>query len=469
MMNVAGIKEIIIRDKISSGKASELSDEEVLIWLLNSVATPIEESIATANELLNKYGKLRKILELTKTQINANSRLRSDRIFMLRNFMSIMEKYYKIATISQGDDKAKAVGRLQHTIQAFVQEMKQMHRVGMYAILIRSDRKRSVVIKIKEGTLSALKSNKDLETAISKIKAPSVICVVDVLGRDKSGDIYEVRRGSEIAEWTSGNKLLHCYDYIQVSDDGWIRYRDTLGAAERKEVIDEFYKNTVGVLDRRWNAYNKYMKHPEMMNNVEILELLIMQKVTPTVGIQEIAWQVLEACGQLKYVCDGNIREYDIDSEYMEQLSIYFMQCGEIYKRILSIYKPKKMTLNRKDIFNYLAAEVGLDPKEKSFIMCVKECADEMIILPLSKGDESSVMVNPDEMINIMCRNNSHKCILIHTHPYAAVEASCNDIAVTDKLIREMRRVGNTILDHIIISGTEYISMRDEGLCETLH
>ncbi len=54
--------------------------------------------------------------------------------------------------------------------------------------------------------------------------------------------------------------------------------------------------------------------------------------------------------------------------------------------------------------------------------------------------------------------------IFVHNHPSGDPEASEDDIELTKRLAKAGEIVGIDVLDHIIISDKEYLSLKRQGL-----
>ena len=63
-----------------------------------------------------------------------------------------------------------------------------------------------------------------------------------------------------------------------------------------------------------------------------------------------------------------------------------------------------------------------------------------------------------------MSLNNCILCAFVHNHPSGNVEASEDDIKLTKRLAQAGEIVGIDVLDHVIIGGKSYISLKREGL-----
>ncbi len=54
--------------------------------------------------------------------------------------------------------------------------------------------------------------------------------------------------------------------------------------------------------------------------------------------------------------------------------------------------------------------------------------------------------------------------IFVHNHPSGDPEASEDDIKLTENLVEAGRIMGIDVLDHVIIGGQNYLSLKREGL-----
>ena len=67
-------------------------------------------------------------------------------------------------------------------------------------------------------------------------------------------------------------------------------------------------------------------------------------------------------------------------------------------------------------------------------------------------------------MVECALRHHAHSAILVHNHPSGSLEPSQGDIRVTAQLEQALGVVGVELLDHIIVAGEAYASMRSLGL-----
>ena len=69
-------------------------------------------------------------------------------------------------------------------------------------------------------------------------------------------------------------------------------------------------------------------------------------------------------------------------------------------------------------------------------------------------------------MLKIALLSNASKMILAHNHPSGDLTPSTQDVDVTYKIMAAGEMLGVEVLDHMIISKDDYISMREEEIVD---
>ena len=82
----------------------------------------------------------------------------------------------------------------------------------------------------------------------------------------------------------------------------------------------------------------------------------------------------------------------------------------------------------------------------------------------ISEGSISNVPVYPRIAVETALRHRAAAVILTHNHPGGSLQASRNDIELTDAVTRALATIGVDVLDHIIVAGSRYSSMAAKGL-----
>lgn len=78
----------------------------------------------------------------------------------------------------------------------------------------------------------------------------------------------------------------------------------------------------------------------------------------------------------------------------------------------------------------------------------------------ISKGTINQSIVHPREVFKSAIKKGANSIILVHNHPSGSLIPSNADIEVTKRLDKVGDLVGIQVLDHIIVSSNDSLSMR---------
>ena len=79
-------------------------------------------------------------------------------------------------------------------------------------------------------------------------------------------------------------------------------------------------------------------------------------------------------------------------------------------------------------------------------------------------GGLSQCLADPREIFSIAVRKRSAAIVLVHNHPSGCCEPSQDDINLTRRCIEAGKVLGIKLIDHVIISDTDYKSLRFSGM-----
>jgi DNA repair protein RadC len=137
-----------------------------------------------------------------------------------------------------------------------------------------------------------------------------------------------------------------------------------------------------------------------------------------------------------------------------EEQKIRLLNSEDVYKVMQQILlRENKIRRNQEHFW-----VVGLDNKNKI-----------LFIELVSLGVVNRVQVNPPEVFRMAIYKLAVKMILVHNHPSGeASPPSDGDLDMTDHMIKSGLMLKIQVIDHLIISEKEFLSMADEGIIEKL-
>ncbi|MCQ2391640.1 MAG: DNA repair protein RadC [Kiritimatiellae bacterium] len=109
---------------------------------------------------------------------------------------------------------------------------------------------------------------------------------------------------------------------------------------------------------------------------------------------------------------------------------------------------------------------VARRPEQETFFVLPMDSGFHPLCEPIAvtKGGVATVSVHPREVFCEAIRWRAHAVIVAHNHPSGDPTPSEQDIDLTDKLLAASKVVRIPVLDHLVLAGKDFISIRTLGL-----
>lgn len=105
------------------------------------------------------------------------------------------------------------------------------------------------------------------------------------------------------------------------------------------------------------------------------------------------------------------------------------------------------------------------DKKKEYFLALLLDTRGKLIrIAEISVGSLDTSIVHPREVFKEAVSASAASVVFVHNHPSGSTEPSADDIKLTRRLAEAGEIMGINVLDHVIIGGKEYLSLKREGL-----
>lgn len=107
-----------------------------------------------------------------------------------------------------------------------------------------------------------------------------------------------------------------------------------------------------------------------------------------------------------------------------------------------------------------------LKDQRKEHFLCLYLNARNQVIHKevISIGSLSASIVHPREVFQVAVVRTAASIILAHNHPSGDVTPSKEDVDLTRRMVEAGRIMGIEILDHIILSESDFLSLKERGL-----
>lgn len=107
-----------------------------------------------------------------------------------------------------------------------------------------------------------------------------------------------------------------------------------------------------------------------------------------------------------------------------------------------------------------LAEHLMWETQEHFAVVCLNIKHQLLSTKVLTKGTASETLAHPKDVFAAALRRNAARIIVAHNHPSGALSPSRDDIALTRQLLQAANIIGIPLLDHLILGGGDYRSLR---------
>ena len=116
------------------------------------------------------------------------------------------------------------------------------------------------------------------------------------------------------------------------------------------------------------------------------------------------------------------------------------------------------------DTKNYLRLKLAGNEREVFAVLYLSNRHQLISYEELFLGTIDGVSVYPREVVKLGLKLNAAAVILAHNHPSGVCEPSKADEAITARIKAACGLVDIRVLDHLIVSGKDAVSMAERGL-----
>ncbi len=199
---------------------------------------------------------------------------------------------------------------------------------------------------------------------------------------------------------------------------------------------------------------------PESLSEAELLAVLL-RTGRPGHSVVAEAQELLAQAGGLEGVARMSARELERRPGIGRAKAAAVCAALELGKRVAKVEVPGAQLLERPEtVAEYLVARLRGSRREVFGFISLDTRHRLINDHDLWEGTRNHVSVDPAEVFRTALLDDAAGVILFHNHPSGETEPSVDDIQLTRRLVRGGRAVGIEVLDHLIIAGPDWISLR---------
>ena len=137
----------------------------------------------------------------------------------------------------------------------------------------------------------------------------------------------------------------------------------------------------------------------------------------------------------------------------------------EISRRVNSVKAAKTNKISSpQEAADFVRDDMRLLKQEVLRLIMLNTKNSVLFTKDIFVGGLNSSIVHPREIFSEALRFNSASIIVCHNHPSGDPSPSDEDINITLRLKECGKLMGIELLDHIIIGGTSYVSLKEKGI-----
>lgn len=203
---------------------------------------------------------------------------------------------------------------------------------------------------------------------------------------------------------------------------------------------------------------------PEALSDAELLAVLLRTGVSGE-DVLELARRWLKEAGGLESLARADARQIMNRKGVGLAKGAVVAAALELGRRLAKRNLVGQQLLDRPEVAaEYLTLRYGHARVEVFGALTLDVRHRLLGIYELHRGARAHAEIEPAEVFNKAIVDNAHAVILWHTHPSGDPAPSGDDEALTRRLAEAGRLLGITVLDHLIVAGSGFVSLRQRGI-----
>lgn len=153
--------------------------------------------------------------------------------------------------------------------------------------------------------------------------------------------------------------------------------------------------------------------------------------------------------------------------ELAQKLCTLLTEQGALLRELAVSYgvrvAERRMIKSPSDAFDFVLPTMSVLEQEEVHVILLDAKNQVLTIEIVTRGGINMSMVSPPIVFREAVRQNAVSLILCHNHPSGVPEPSPEDLEVTRMLVAAGKIMGIEVLDHLIVGGKRYVSLKERN------
>ncbi len=137
----------------------------------------------------------------------------------------------------------------------------------------------------------------------------------------------------------------------------------------------------------------------------------------------------------------------------------------ELGRRVVADWPQGRWTIrSARDVGERLVPQMGFLEREELRVVVMNTRNTVLRVITVYQGNVSASLVRVGELFRDAVRLNACGLILVHNHPSGDPTPSPDDLRLTSEALAAGRLLDIAVLDHLIVAGDGFVSLRDRGV-----
>ena len=200
------------------------------------------------------------------------------------------------------------------------------------------------------------------------------------------------------------------------------------------------------------------------LSNTELLAI-ILRSGTRDENVVRFAQRILTKFGGLPGLARANTTQLTNEKGLGPAKVAQLKAALELGRRLLAVSHDERVQVRSPaDAANMVMSEMSLLEQEELRVMLLDTKNHILATETIYRGSLNTSLIRVGEVFREAIRANCNSLIVVHNHPSGDPSPSPEDVAVTKQMVEAGKLLDVEVLDHLIIGGHRFVSLKERGL-----